>query len=271
MTLSWPFLDDTAPPGRKTLWFSILACITAVAVAVGYIGGGTMAATYGWRSVFFMEAGAGVLIALFAFLVPSVNLRSPKGPSLQQATSLTELICNPLSAGGRQEDATSQDGCGRATPCKDKAAAVLFSSTREEPLLAAPSTPEVLLSVASSPENCPQPATCGSACSLPPAPSAGLQDLDGHPTEAAALPGTPSSSDARSPPALCRRLGCAFRSRLTAFWAAIRVLCEHPAVLLNNFGFAPIQGVIGFLAFFSPKFGVDMFDITPVSVRELGI
>lgn len=55
--LAWagPFIDDVAPPDRKTLWFGILYLFPTVGIAGGYIFGGVIGASMGWRMPFLIQ------------------------------------------------------------------------------------------------------------------------------------------------------------------------------------------------------------------------
>jgi hypothetical protein len=50
-----PFIDDVAPPSQKTLWFGILYLFPTVGIAVGYIFGGVIGASMGWRMPFLIQ------------------------------------------------------------------------------------------------------------------------------------------------------------------------------------------------------------------------
>ena len=52
---SGPFIDDVAPPSQKTLWFGILYLFPTVGIAVGYIFGGVIGASMGWRMPFLIQ------------------------------------------------------------------------------------------------------------------------------------------------------------------------------------------------------------------------
>jgi len=75
ITLSAPFIDDVAPPGRVSLWFAILSSAPPLGVAAGYIFGG-VAEVIGWRACFYIEALLGVPLVLISVFVPDVKLRT---------------------------------------------------------------------------------------------------------------------------------------------------------------------------------------------------
>ncbi|KAK9817907.1 hypothetical protein WJX72_004115 [[Myrmecia] bisecta] len=76
ITLSFPFIDDVAPPASKALWFGVLAVFPSVGVAIGYVFGGLVAGAWGWRACFFMEAGLAIPVILLTLCAPAVTLRS---------------------------------------------------------------------------------------------------------------------------------------------------------------------------------------------------
>ena len=58
-----PFIDDVAPPSQKTLWFGILYLFPTVGIAGGYIFGGVIGASMGWRMPFLIQVSS-VALAL---------------------------------------------------------------------------------------------------------------------------------------------------------------------------------------------------------------
>ena len=50
-----PFIDDVAPPAQKTLWFGILYLFPTVGIAGGYIFGGVIGISMGWRMPFLLQ------------------------------------------------------------------------------------------------------------------------------------------------------------------------------------------------------------------------
>ncbi|KAL6785341.1 hypothetical protein ACKKBG_A03445 [Auxenochlorella protothecoides x Auxenochlorella symbiontica] len=75
VALAAPFIDDVAPPARKSSWLAAFYLCIPAGVALGYIFGGLLAAGLGWRAPFLLEAALALpLVALLASL-PPLDLR----------------------------------------------------------------------------------------------------------------------------------------------------------------------------------------------------
>ena len=59
-----PFIDDVAPPAQKTLWFGILYLFPTVGIAGGYIFGGVIGISMGWRAPFLIQVTHAYWLAL---------------------------------------------------------------------------------------------------------------------------------------------------------------------------------------------------------------
>lgn len=55
MTLTFPFIDDVAPPRHRTLWFGVLGMCQPVGIAIGYIGMGGVASAVSWQAAFWVQ------------------------------------------------------------------------------------------------------------------------------------------------------------------------------------------------------------------------
>lgn len=56
VALASPFIDDAAPPERKTLWLAVFYACIPVGYALGFLYGGTVAVAVGWRAAFALES-----------------------------------------------------------------------------------------------------------------------------------------------------------------------------------------------------------------------
>ena len=56
VALASPFIDDAAPPERKTLWLAVFYACIPVGYALGFLYGGTVAVAVGWRVAFALES-----------------------------------------------------------------------------------------------------------------------------------------------------------------------------------------------------------------------
>ena len=79
--LAAPFIDDVAPPGRKTLWLAMFYLCIPLGVAGGVMFGGAVAGApesahaLGWRWAFGLEAVAMAPVALFCLASGPVPMR----------------------------------------------------------------------------------------------------------------------------------------------------------------------------------------------------
>eukprot|EP00210_Caulerpa_lentillifera_P003107 g2969.t1 len=74
ISLAPPYIDDHAPPERKTLWLACLFFAVPAGFAAGYEYGAIMSSIFGWRSAFILE---GILMSpfvLFCFLARPLHL-----------------------------------------------------------------------------------------------------------------------------------------------------------------------------------------------------
>ena len=63
-----PFIDDIAPPDRKTLWLAVFYACIPVGYAFGFFYGGTVAVAVGWRAAFAIEGVMMLPFIAYAFL-----------------------------------------------------------------------------------------------------------------------------------------------------------------------------------------------------------
>lgn len=65
------YIDDVAPPAKRTVWLSIFFAATAVGQALGYGVSGAMASALGWRSTFYFETLLmAPFVVIFLFVPP---------------------------------------------------------------------------------------------------------------------------------------------------------------------------------------------------------
>mmetsp|Transcript_10894 Transcript_10894/g.32645 ORF Transcript_10894/g.32645 Transcript_10894/m.32645 type:complete len:526 (-) Transcript_10894:2458-4035(-) len=77
VALASTFIDDNAPPERKTAWLATFYLCIPVGYALGYIFGGLVGQALGWRAAFWLEAALMAPFALFCLLAPAVDIKSP--------------------------------------------------------------------------------------------------------------------------------------------------------------------------------------------------
>jgi MFS family permease len=79
-------LGDLFPREKRGRVMSIWSAGSAVGIAVGFAGGGILAARFGWRPAFFATAAPGLVLALLAFRLrePPRGAAERQGPRLQR-------------------------------------------------------------------------------------------------------------------------------------------------------------------------------------------
>src|SRR5882672_5236311 len=68
-TLAPTLIDDLAPASQKSRWMSIFYAATPIGSALGYLVGGAIESSHGWRAAFFVAGGPGLAIALLCLLI----------------------------------------------------------------------------------------------------------------------------------------------------------------------------------------------------------
>jgi len=81
ISLAPPYIDDTAPPEKKTLWLACLFLAVPVGYAAGYGYGGVIGSTLGWRAAFILEGFLMSSFVLFCFCAQPLrlNMRTASG------------------------------------------------------------------------------------------------------------------------------------------------------------------------------------------------
>ncbi|KAI4296486.1 hypothetical protein L6164_036439 [Bauhinia variegata] len=104
ISLAAPFIDDNAPPAKKTAWLAIFYMCIPAGYALGYIVGGLIGDHFGWRIAFFVEA---VLMVPFVVLGFCVNPLQLKGfvPAESKSALAAETNVSPV-----QEDVEDSNG-----------------------------------------------------------------------------------------------------------------------------------------------------------------
>ncbi|KAL2629606.1 hypothetical protein R1flu_014292 [Riccia fluitans] len=78
VSLAAPFIDDYAPPERRTAWLSYFYACIPVGVALGYVYGGVVGGNCGWRVAFFLESLLMLPFAIFGFVSKPVYLKTKR-------------------------------------------------------------------------------------------------------------------------------------------------------------------------------------------------
>jgi MFS transporter, Spinster family, sphingosine-1-phosphate transporter len=100
-TLAPTLIDDFAPAEQKSRWMSIFYAATPIGSALGYLIGGAVLHSHGWRTAFFVAGAPGLAVALLCLLIvepPRPALAKPgQGRSLLE--SARDLWSVPLYRG----------------------------------------------------------------------------------------------------------------------------------------------------------------------------
>ena len=75
------------PPARQGLPNAILNSGTKIGAALGVLVGGVLIALYGWRMMFFVLGGSGVVFLILWFMLAPRTDRKPRGQAVSTATS----------------------------------------------------------------------------------------------------------------------------------------------------------------------------------------
>lgn len=118
VALASPFIDDFAPPERKSSWLAAFYLCIPAGIAGGYIFGGLVAGALGWRAPFLLEALLALpLIALLAGMPPlrlrgtsPHELHEEDGEARHAATPEETYARTKYSPRRRQFDASDDEG-----------------------------------------------------------------------------------------------------------------------------------------------------------------
>lgn len=75
VSLAAPYILDVAPPSQSSSWISIFYMFIPVGVALGYVYGGVVGGTLGWRAAFWIESLLMLPLAIFGFVSDRVYLK----------------------------------------------------------------------------------------------------------------------------------------------------------------------------------------------------
>lgn len=75
VSLAAPFIDDNAPVAQRTAWLGIFYMCIPTGVALGYVYGGLVGASVGWRYAFFGEAILMLPFAILGFVMKPLQMK----------------------------------------------------------------------------------------------------------------------------------------------------------------------------------------------------
>jgi MFS transporter, Spinster family, sphingosine-1-phosphate transporter len=68
-TIAPTLIDDLAPPEKKGSWLAIFYAAMPIGGALGYVTGGVVEKSHGWRAAFFVAGGPGIALAVVCLLI----------------------------------------------------------------------------------------------------------------------------------------------------------------------------------------------------------
>ncbi|MFS7912820.1 putative major facilitator superfamily, MFS transporter superfamily [Helianthus anomalus] len=75
ISLAAPFIDDNAPVAQRTTWLGIFYMCIPTGISVGYVYGGVVSGSAGWRYAFFGEAILMLPFAMLGFAMKSLQMK----------------------------------------------------------------------------------------------------------------------------------------------------------------------------------------------------
>ncbi|KAG7671421.1 hypothetical protein KSW81_003559 [Nannochloris sp. 'desiccata'] len=72
VALAAPFIDDVAPPQAKAKWLAIFFLCIPCGFALGFLYGGLVASSLGWRFAFFIEGASAIPFIILSYNAPAM-------------------------------------------------------------------------------------------------------------------------------------------------------------------------------------------------------
>ena len=100
--LDLAYLGRVSPPKRRGLYFSIYSVAVYAGSALGVVFAGVVADRFGWRPVFYIPAGVGLLAALGLFFLPARTEEKAEQEAISEVrredSAIRSLLHKPLLA-----------------------------------------------------------------------------------------------------------------------------------------------------------------------------
>lgn len=92
-TIAPTIIDDIAPASQKGRWLAIFYAAMPIGSALGYLVGGAVEHTRGWRAAFFVAGGPGLLLAILCLLIaePARSASATRPDVLGSAATLLRI------------------------------------------------------------------------------------------------------------------------------------------------------------------------------------
>jgi MFS family permease len=94
-TIAPTLIDDLAPEGKKGTWLAIFYAASPIGAALGYVTGGLVEKTFGWRAAFYFAGGPGLILAIACLFLTDPTRKEIAKPGPLLAT-LRPLLKVPL-------------------------------------------------------------------------------------------------------------------------------------------------------------------------------
>ncbi|CAM6039674.1 unnamed protein product [Sphagnum compactum] len=108
ISLAAPFIDDVAPPAQSSAWLALFYMCIPVGIALGYVFGGVVGGSLGWRSAFWIESLLMLPFAIFGFMSKRIHL---KGATQRFLCPLVPVVYRSRSFGVASEVKGLLDDC----------------------------------------------------------------------------------------------------------------------------------------------------------------
>ncbi|CAI9304227.1 unnamed protein product [Lactuca saligna] len=102
ISLAAPFIDENAPPKQRSAWLGIFYMCIPTGIALGYVYGGLVGGSYGWRYAFLSEAVMMVPFVILGFVMKPLHLKgitnakNAAGSSKDKADAQTTSIVQDI-------------------------------------------------------------------------------------------------------------------------------------------------------------------------------
>jgi MFS family permease len=80
-TIAPTLIDDIAAPAQRGRWMATFSAALPIGSALGYVVGGAIEHSHGWRAAFFVAGGPGLLLALLCLLIAEPFRRDSATPT----------------------------------------------------------------------------------------------------------------------------------------------------------------------------------------------
>lgn len=96
ISLAAPFIDDNAPVSQKTAWLAIFYMCIPAGYAAGYVYGGLVGNSLGWRVAFWIEAAFMAPFAILGFIMKPLQLKGFAPAESKKALTAVEAAVSEV-------------------------------------------------------------------------------------------------------------------------------------------------------------------------------